>query len=382
MLDAAGKDARVTRPHDSAPEFWIEGRDFYLNGTRLHLSAVPLDNAQIGAALSTYQAARESLERLKSIGINFVYTHNYDCEPGSHLSFSILRAADDVGMLVALTQPHFSHYDWKAPDADEQNGYARHAAFYARVAQDHPSVVMYAMSHNATGYEEDMNPDMIDGLHDPRDTWSARNAKLALRAEAIVNRLDPGRIVYHHASGNLGSLHAINFYPNFVPIQELSDWFGHWATQGVKPAFMCEYGAPFTWDWTMYRGWYQGQREFGSAKVPWEFCLAEWNTFLATGRSEQRTEQATCAGKQNSFARPSRPAGLSQPGSSTASTNNIGVRDVSDGQLARLSYMESVRDFPVGIRSFLEAARRHGQASRGVQSGLGKLAATRIQSGL
>jgi len=72
-------------------------------------------------------------------------------------------------------------------------------------------------------------------------------------------------------------MHVINFYPNFVPIQELSDWFEHWATQGVKPVFTCEYGAPFTWDWTMYRGWYKDKREFGSAVVPWEFCLAEWN---------------------------------------------------------------------------------------------------------
>ena len=92
-----------------------------------------------------------------------------------------------------------------------------------------------------------------------------------------MKHLDPSRIVYHHASGNLGSMHAINFYPNFVPIQEMSDWFEHWATHGVKPVFTCEYGAPFTWDWTMYRGWYKGQREFGSAMVPWEFCLAEWN---------------------------------------------------------------------------------------------------------
>ena len=96
-------------------EFWIDGRDFYLNGSRIFLSAVPLDNAQISAAMASYDAARESLERLKSIGINFVYTHNYGCEPGSHLGFAeILRAADDVGMLVAFSQPHFSHYDWKA----------------------------------------------------------------------------------------------------------------------------------------------------------------------------------------------------------------------------------------------------------------------------
>ena len=141
-------------------EFWIDGRDFYLNGTRIYLSAVPLDNAQVGAAWSTYQSARESLERLKSFGINFVYTHNYGCEPGSHLSFTeILRAADDAGMLVALSQPHFSHYDWQAADADQNNGYARHAEFYVRAAENHPAVVAYSMSHNSTGYAEDMNPD-------------------------------------------------------------------------------------------------------------------------------------------------------------------------------------------------------------------------------
>ena len=279
LLDSGGKVLNVLPAvRFGFRELWIEGRDFYLNGSRIFLSAVPLDNAQIGASLANYGAVRESLERLKSLGINFVYTHNYGCEPGSHLGFAeVLRAADDAGMLVSFSQPHFSHYDWQAPDADENNGYARHAEFYVRAAQNHPSVVMYSMSHNATGYSEDMNPYMIDGIRDARDTWALRNAGRALRAEQIVSRLDASRIVYHHASGNLGSMHAINFYPNFVPVQEMSDWFEHWATKGVKPVFLCEYGTPFTWDWAMYRGWYNGKREFGSAVVPWEFCLAEWN---------------------------------------------------------------------------------------------------------
>ena len=279
LSDAGGQTLDKSHPmRFGFREFWIDGRDFFLNGTRIYLSAVPLDNAQVGAALANYSGARESLERLKSFGINFVYTHNYGCQPGSHLSFAeILTAADDVGMLVALSQPHFGHYEWQAEDADQTNGYARHAAFYAGVAQNHPSVVAYSMSHNATGYSEDMNPDMIDGKHDPRDDWARKNAVLALRAEAIVKQLDASRIVYHHSSGNLGTMHTSNFYPNFVPAQELCDWFEHWADQGVKPVFMCEYGAPFTWDWTMYRGWYQGQRSFGSARAPWEFCLAEWS---------------------------------------------------------------------------------------------------------
>jgi len=279
MLDAAGQALDTATPaRFGFREFWIQGRDFYLNGTRLYLSLVPLDNASVGAALATYAGAKESLLRLKSFGINFVYTHNYGCEPGSHLSFAeILRAADDTGMLVALSQPHFSAYEWQTPPADQTNGYAGHAAFYARVAGSHPSVVCYAMSHNATGYNEDTNPLMMDGLANPRDQWADRNVQRALRCEAIVKRLDPSRIVYHHSSGDLSAMYTLNFYLNFVPIQELDDWFERWSSAGVKPMVLVEYGVPFGWDWAMYRGWYDGHREFGSAAVPWEYCLAEWN---------------------------------------------------------------------------------------------------------
>jgi len=272
-------------------EFWIDGRDFYLNGSRIFLSAVPINNAQIGASRATYDAARETMERLKTIGVNFVYTGNYDCEPGSYLSFSeILRAADDEGMLVSFTQPHFSAYKWTAPDADLTNGYAHDAAFFVRAAEDHPSVVAYAMSHNALVYNEDRNPDLIDGIYKDPGQRASNNAKYALRAAAIVHHLDPEKIIYHHAGGNFGDVDTINFYTNFTPIQELDDWFEHWATKGVKPLFLCEYGAPYTWDWTMYRGWYKGQREWGSAHVPWEFCLAEWDAQFLGDRSYALTD--------------------------------------------------------------------------------------------
>ena len=60
-----------------------------------------------------------------------VYTHNYGCVPGSHVSFAeLLRAADDVGMLVSLSQPHFSRYKWDGADAERENGYAALAEFY------------------------------------------------------------------------------------------------------------------------------------------------------------------------------------------------------------------------------------------------------------
>jgi hypothetical protein len=194
-------------------------------------------------------------------------------------------------MLVAVSQPHFSAYDWKSPDAEQTNGYRELAAFYVRAAQNHPSVVAYSMSHNATSYDEAKNPDLIDGIYDQRDNWSSNNVKQGLRAEAIVKQLDPSRIVYHHSSGNLGSMYTENFYTNFTPKQEIDDWFEHWATKGVKPLFLCEYAVPCTWDWTMYRGWWKGKREWGSANVPWDFSMAEWNAQFHGDRAYNITEQ-------------------------------------------------------------------------------------------
>jgi hypothetical protein len=279
LLDAAGKTVDVFLPvRFGFREFWIEGRDFMLNGTRVFWSNKPLDNATLGVGLSTYAAVRESIARLQSVGINMVYTHNYDCKPGTHLSFEeMLTAADDAGMLVAFSMPHFRDYDWKAADAAQTNGYARDAAFYARVAQNHPSVVAYATSHNATGYFEVMNPDLIDGVYAPPPGSNQNNA---LMAQGIISKLDPTRIVYHHSSGNLGMMWTSNFYLNFVPIQERSDWFEHWATKGEKPIFTTEYGMPYFLTWTMYRGYFQGKLPWQGhgGRIPYELCIAEWDS--------------------------------------------------------------------------------------------------------
>jgi beta-galactosidase/beta-glucuronidase len=53
-------------------EFVIMGKDFYLNGTRIYLQTEPLNNAQIGAAWASYDGAKETFERFKSLGINFL----------------------------------------------------------------------------------------------------------------------------------------------------------------------------------------------------------------------------------------------------------------------------------------------------------------------
>jgi len=294
LLDSEGKLLDAFLPvRFGFREFWIEGRDFYLNGTRVFCSIVPFENANRGLYEASYEGARRTFLSLRAMGINTVFTHYYNCQPGVHSALGdILRAADDVGMLVSLSQPHPGNYDWDAPDADAANGFAPHAEFYVRVAQNHPSVVMYSMSHNSTSHTEDMNPDVI-GMDMPveRTPWSQRNTDKALRGEAIVRRLDPSRVIYHHSSGNLSGIFTSNFYLNFVPIQERSDYFEHWSKEGSFPAVLVEYGPPLPPTWTMYRGWYEGKRAYLSADVPWELCTAEWSSQFLGDRAYELTEK-------------------------------------------------------------------------------------------
>ena len=285
LLESAGKVQDVLHPiRFGFREFWSMGRDFYLNGTRIHLAIIATDNAQTGAAWSSYEGARECFLREKAFGVNLVYTHNYGCTPGSHIAYDeILRAADDVGMLVSFSMPHLWNYDWKAPDADKNNGYARHAAFYVQVAQNHPSVVMYSMNHNALHYPDGANPDLIDGLRDAQGKIGPRTDEKYLngmRTQSIVEHHDDTRVVYHHSSDNLGRAYTMNIYLGWIPIQEVSEWFGHWSTEGVKPLILTEFSTPYPFDWTMYRNWYEGKMGWTSVTMPWEYCVGEWNSTL------------------------------------------------------------------------------------------------------
>jgi hypothetical protein len=302
LLGADSKTLDVAAPERIGfREIWINGRDFYLNGSRIFFFVLPLENALREAGTATYDAAKETMLRMKSFGVNFVYGHNYGCEPGSHLSYAeVLRAADDVGMLVALPMPNCLAYDWGAPDADQANGYAGHAEYYVRrVAENHPSVVAYAVNHGVGYHFGWNNPDMMDCLTDPWKqeetrspaSWLTSDARSALRAQAIVERFDVTRVICHHGSCDLGEMMSPNFYVNFAPIQEMDDWFESFGAKGVKPVFLCEYGEPLSWDFTMYRGWYSGRRAWGNADVPWELCVAQWNSQFTGDAAFRISEQ-------------------------------------------------------------------------------------------
>ena len=135
-----------------------------------------------------------------------------------------------------------------------------------------------AMNHNATGYDEDMNPDLIDGVADPR----VPRAKQGRRDGAAGGGRRPSPGSRPHRLSPLLGQPGLDAHEQFLPELRArsrscatgSSTGPPWASSRSLRANTARL---ITWDWAMYRGWYKGKREFGSAAVPWEFCFAEWN---------------------------------------------------------------------------------------------------------
>jgi len=287
LLDEAGAVLDRAEPvRFGFREVRIEGRDILLNGTPIHLRALHNVTSNSAADRACHEGARRTLLRMRQYGFNFLIEGNYDTAPGevSYLD-GLLDAADETGMLVSITLPHVKDFNWKLDDAIQAARYRSLCEWIIRRVQNHPSVILYAMNHNATGYYGDQNPLKMDGTYDPDgltdsldykgDRGRSRRRAQAQAGADIARAIDPSRPIYHHQSGNLGDMHTVNIYLNWAPMQERSDWLAHWATAGRKPMFFVEWGLPHISSWSSYRGpeFIWRCQAFQSAWVP-EFAAA------------------------------------------------------------------------------------------------------------
>ena len=266
VLDGSGTTLDESLPiRFGFRELWIEGRDLYLTGTPIHLRALHTRNVAEPADQSCLTGCLNTCRRMKEYGFNFFITSNYSFSPGEvgYLD-AMFQAADETGMLGSFSLPHVKDFNWKLDKPDQAKRYRALTEWLIRRAQNHPSIIAYAMNHNATGYYGDQNPLKIDGIYSPDQSakkleykgnrFRSRNRQQGTMGADLAKSIDPTRPVYHHQSGNLGDLHTVNIYLNWAPRQERSDWLEHWATTGVKPLFFVEWGLPHVSSWSSYRG--------------------------------------------------------------------------------------------------------------------------------
>ena len=262
LLDDAGNTLDVLTPITFGfRDIRIEGRNFILNGTPVHLRVFGNSTIAASADKATKAAAIEHCRRLKQYGFNAIINNNYDFAAGSTAYLDgLLEACDEEGILVSFTLPHIKDFrnDLRNPEYAER--YRQQTQWLIRRVRNHPSVILYAMNHNICGYFGDVNPLKMDGIFDmpegsgANNAWWERNRPQARIAADIASAIDPTRPVYQHEGGNFGAMYVSNVYLGWAPRQERSDWLEHWATVGVKPIFFVEWGLPHISNWSSYRG--------------------------------------------------------------------------------------------------------------------------------
>lgn len=258
LLNAAGKRLDEFFPQEFGfREFRIDGRDFYLNGRKIHLRALVTKTPQ-ESDFGSDRWIEHLVESSRQFGANFLIGWNYSFFPGV-FSYpdGFHKGTSKRGMLTSLTLPHFKEFKPGLDRPEQAEAYRRQAEHLIRRYQNVPGVVMLVMNHNATGYMGDQNPQRLGTSYRPEQVLppgTMQKRAQAELAEKIAKSLDPSRPVYHHESGNLGDVFTLNCYLNWAPRQERGDWLENWAQKGVMPVFLVEWGLPHVASWSSFRG--------------------------------------------------------------------------------------------------------------------------------
>ncbi|HEX5482577.1 MAG TPA: beta-galactosidase [Terriglobia bacterium] len=215
-------------------EFWIEGRQFHLNGTVVRLRQPNFNNGPLG-----------------SVGDNFSEFGSWapDARGNDSDAGPQLDRADHKGYLAAVyildankyVRDRSGNLVWK----QNQKRALERAAVWMRHYRNRPSVVMWIAGRNFFNNAVDMDPRHVGrrgwGLSDKR--WR----QLVVEAKEMftgIRQLDPTRAYYSHEGAYTGDVHSMNCYLDLLPLQERDDWLSAWAKDGEMPITMTEFGTP------------------------------------------------------------------------------------------------------------------------------------------
>ncbi len=223
-------------------EFWIEGRQFYLNGTMVHLRQPCFYNGprmQMGDTFSE------------------MGSENIDARGDPSDSGRSLDAADREGYLVAQYILNANRYLMNSRgqtpwEQNKQRAFER-AALWMRHYRNHPSVIMWIAGFNFFNSAADADPRLIGrrGWGQDDERWH----RLMLYGKEMfdgLKKLDPTRLYYSHSGAYTGDIYTMNCYLDLLPLQEREEWLSEWARTGEMPISMVEFGTPM--DCTYRRG--------------------------------------------------------------------------------------------------------------------------------
>lgn len=238
VRDAAGRLRDETPPVSFGfREFEIRGRDFFLNGKKIHLficeqwkNRLDPENARATAAL------------FKGLGFNAV---RMDFEGSNVREEPLFRACDEAGLLylpnvLGVCGREFATWS----DAKVRKDLEDRMRARIRAWRNHASAAMWYMSVNYLGYAWDYHPLKIaDGYTSP---FQEGKYKTCLEGVKILRKYDKsGRPYFFQAGGAFGEVHTSNAYFCWWPQAEREEWPRVWYEKGKKPLVPIETGFPY-----------------------------------------------------------------------------------------------------------------------------------------
>jgi len=232
-------------------EFWIEGRNFILNGTPIRLRPS--------------LAGPAHWDKWQALGTNFFEMWPESTEDrGRNMEPWTVNfpEADRRGVLLSGVAPDMGWMGSKIARPDQVERYRKAAERIIRRDRNHPSIIMWGTSGN-----------MLGSLYDPRIFGQRKvHREEALKRSpvmrthydradnglAILRALDSSRPIFVHNGGTAGDVYAPNVYLNFIPLQERIEWLSEYVKYGDMPAMMVEFGTP------LYSSYMRGRNNYGN----------------------------------------------------------------------------------------------------------------------
>jgi beta-galactosidase len=255
-------------------EFWVEGKDFLLNGTPLRLRPTLADQGP-----TTDVAA--VIARDKELGFNFFEQWPGDpYERGNPASWTRwYDVADEKGVALSAITANIGWMGSNVTAPDRMATFAANAEKEMRKYRNHPSILMWGSSGNALG--ANIAPDAV-GNREAAAKSRAKNNKLeqpdkrGTEAMGLLKAIDPTRPIFFHNGGAVGDVFTANLYLNLMPLQERSEWLSYYAANGDMPVMYVEFGTP------LYSSLMRGRNSYGPTAASEPFITEYSAGFLGT----------------------------------------------------------------------------------------------------
>ncbi len=229
-------------------EFWIDGKDFYLNGTKINLKP-----NNMGFQGGMTELIDTGIVNMRKCGFNLLEIWPMDFGRRGMVDYNkqLINRASKTGMLIAAPLPRATRFimddNWQFIWDNEgmKEGYEKEMLPALKELRNEPSVVMWVMNPNFFGHEDDQNPVNIGRTGWIQDdiSWQQR-AISGKECGDIVKKHDSTRPVFNHHGAYTSDFHSMNHYLCLLPLQEREQWLSYYQNFGTLPYMAIEFGTP------------------------------------------------------------------------------------------------------------------------------------------